>query len=68
MKVDILDLDSFVACFWQVKAEKWEGVINKVIENGEVSVIKSDKAIILFRKSDFVQPVAVSSENNPLPL
>lgn len=68
MKVDILDIDSFVACFWQVEAEKWEGVINRIKNNCDVRVIKSDKAIILLRDSDCVQPVAASSENNPLPL
>lgn len=67
IKVDMLSLDLFVACFWQAEGEQWEGVVNKELYDSEVKLIRADKAIILLQKGDLVQPVAASNENNHLP-
>lgn len=67
LKVETHDCSSFVACFWHTEGQDWEGLITSELSNMEVSIIKSDQAIILLRKSDFVQPAGVSNGSNHVP-
>jgi len=67
MKVEMHDLNSFVACFWHTGDQQWEGVVTEDLNIVEVNIIKSDHAILLLRKSDFVQHAQVSNESSREP-
>ena len=62
VKVETHDCRSFVACFWNTGNKEWEGIVSNKLENMNVSIIKSDHAIILLRKSDSIE--SVSNEYN----
>lgn len=67
MKVEMHDVHSFVGCFWNFGNSEWGGVLSKFLENMDVSIIKTEHAILLLRKEDFDVPVQSSSENNRVP-
>ena len=50
IKLETYDFNLVVACLWQVDDKQWEGVINNEFDAGELDVIKTEKAILLFRK------------------
>lgn len=50
IKVETYDFNLVVACLWQVGDKQWEGVINTEFDAGDLNVIKTEKAILLFRK------------------
>jgi hypothetical protein len=66
MKVEmqIHGFNSFAACFWQTSDLQWEGVVTQDINDMEVKIIKSEHAILLLRKSDFLQHAEVSNESS----
>lgn len=64
IKVETYDFNLVVACLWQVDDKQWEGVINNEFDAGDLNVIKTDKAILLFRK-DPAGPAQPSSGSSP---
>lgn len=50
IKVETYDFNLVVACLWQVDNKQWEGVINNEFNAGDLNIIKTEKAILLFRK------------------
>lgn len=67
MKVEMHNVDSFIACFWHTGDRQWEGIVTDELNNMEVNIIKSDQAILLLRKSDCVQRAQVSNESSREP-
>ena len=65
IKVEMHEIRSLVGCFWNTGNKEWEGILSKEFDESEVKIIKSDRAVILFRKSDFDGPVQSSSGNSP---
>ncbi len=63
IKVETYDFNQIVACLWQVNDKQWKGVINNKIDTGDLNVIKTDKAILLFRQ-DSAGPAQLSNESS----
>ena len=64
IKLETYDFNLVVACLWQVDDKQWEGVINNEFDAGELDVIKTEKAILLFRK-DHAGSAQPSSGSSP---
>lgn len=60
IKVETYDFNLVVACLWKVGDKQWEGIINNEFNAGDLNIIKTEKAILLFRK-DPAGPVQPSS-------
>ncbi|MDD4802628.1 MAG: hypothetical protein PHF24_06790 [Syntrophomonas sp.] len=64
IKVEMHDFESLVACFWHTGDQQWEGVVTEDLHNLEVNIIKSDRAVILLRKSDCEERCQVSGQSS----